>query len=176
MSGSQAVLKKSLRPVHLAAIGMGTTIGMGWVVVAGGWINDAGPGGAALAFVLGALIMGLVAQCYADLTIRLPEATNETAYVEAAFGRLYGRIIGWMVLLGRSGPIAATLRDFGLAGRSFSLMHTEAAIVLGMVQVLLPFMVLTTLGVLTRLDPRLEEAARVMGCSFLASIRSVVVY
>ncbi|HOP18760.1 MAG TPA: APC family permease [Amphiplicatus sp.] len=100
MSGSQAVLKKSLRPVHLAAIGMGTTIGMGWVVVAGGWINDAGPGGAALAFVLGALIMGLVAQCYADLTIRLPEATNETAYVEAAFGRLYGRIIGWMVLLG----------------------------------------------------------------------------
>ena len=88
MSGSQAVLKKSLRPVHLAAIGMG------WVVVAGGWINDAGPGGAALAFVLGALIMGLVAQCYADLTIRLPEATNETAYVEAAFGRLYGRVIG----------------------------------------------------------------------------------
>lgn len=84
------------------------------------------------------------------------------------------RTFGWMVMLGRSGPIAATLRDLGLVGRGFSLMHTEAAIVLGMVQVLLPFMVLTLLGVLTRLDPRLEEAARIMGCSFLSSLRNVV--
>ena len=84
------------------------------------------------------------------------------------------RTFGWMVLLGRSGPIAEALRELGLVGRAFSLMHTETAIILGMVQVLLPFMVLTTLGVLTRLDPRLEEAARIMGCSFLACLRSVV--
>lgn len=84
------------------------------------------------------------------------------------------RTFGWMVLLGRSGPIATLLRDLGLVGRSFSLMHTETAIVLGMVQVLLPFMVLTLLGVLARLDPRLEEAARTMGCSFVATLRHVV--
>ncbi|GIL00921.1 MAG: ABC transporter permease [Alphaproteobacteria bacterium] len=84
------------------------------------------------------------------------------------------RTFGWMVLLGRSGPIASTLRDHGLVGRGFSLMHTETAIVLGMVQVLLPFMVLTLLGSLARLDPRLEEAARTMGCSFLQSFRHVV--
>lgn len=84
------------------------------------------------------------------------------------------RTFGWMVLLGRSGLIASTLRDMGLAGRSFQLMHTETAIVLGMVQVLLPFMVLSLLGVLLRLDPRLEEAARTMGCSFLQTLRLVV--
>ena len=84
------------------------------------------------------------------------------------------RTFGWMVLLGRGGPIAQLARDLGLAGRSFQLMHTETAIVLGMVQVLLPFMVLTLMGVLTRLDPRLEEAARTMGCSFPRTIRSVV--
>lgn len=84
------------------------------------------------------------------------------------------RTFGWMVLLGRSGPLATMLREMGLVGRSFSLMHTESAIVLGMVQVLLPFMVLSLLGVLTRLDPRLEEAARTMGCSFLQTIRRVV--
>jgi putative spermidine/putrescine transport system permease protein len=84
------------------------------------------------------------------------------------------RTFGWMVLLGRSGPIASLLRDLGLAGRSFSLMHTESAIVLGMVQVLLPFMVLTLLGVLSRIDPKLEEAGRTMGCSFLQSLRSIV--
>lgn len=84
------------------------------------------------------------------------------------------RTFGWMVLLGRSGIISSTLRDFGLVGRSFQLMHTETAIVLGMVQVLLPFMVLSLLGVLVRLDMRLEEAARTMGCSFLQTLRTVV--
>ncbi|MDN2581807.1 ABC transporter permease [Aquibium sp. ELW1220] len=84
------------------------------------------------------------------------------------------RTFGWMVLLSRSGLIASTLRDFGLVGRSFQLMHTETAIVLGMVQVLLPFMVLSLLGVIIRLDPRLEEAARTMGCSFLQTMRRVV--
>ena len=84
------------------------------------------------------------------------------------------RTFGWMVLLSRSGLIASTLRDFGLVGRGFQLMHTETAIVLGMVQVLLPFMVLSLLGVLLRLDPKLEEAARTMGCSFLQTIRTVV--
>ncbi len=43
-----------------------------------------------------------------------------------------------------------------------------------MVQVLLPFMVLSLLGVLSRLDPRLEEAARTMGCTFLQSLGRVV--
>jgi putative spermidine/putrescine transport system permease protein len=81
------------------------------------------------------------------------------------------RTFGWMVLLSRSGLIPEILRDMGLVGRTFALMQTEAAIVIGMVQVLLPFMTLSILGVLTRIDGRLEEAARTMGCSFLQTIR-----
>lgn len=84
------------------------------------------------------------------------------------------RTFGWMVLLGRSGLVPATLRDFGLVNRSFSLMHTETAVVLGLTQVLLPFMVLSILGVLTRIDGRLEEAARTMGASFGQTLRAVV--
>jgi len=84
------------------------------------------------------------------------------------------RTFGWMVVLSRSGLIPDILRGLGLAGRNFALMHTEAAIVIGMVQVLLPFMTLSILGVILRIDPRLEEAARTMGCSFLQSLRSVV--
>ncbi len=66
------------------------------------------------------------------------------------------------------------LHSLGLVSRNFSLMHTETAIVLGMVQIVLPFMVLSVLGVMQRLDPRLEEAARVMGCSFVGALRRVV--
>ncbi|MBU1304944.1 MAG: ABC transporter permease [Alphaproteobacteria bacterium] len=84
------------------------------------------------------------------------------------------RTFGWMVLLSRSGLIPELLRDLGLANRTFALMQTETAIVIGMVQVLLPFMTLSILGVLSRIDGRLEEAARTMGCSFLQTIRTVV--
>lgn len=84
------------------------------------------------------------------------------------------RTFGWMVLLGRNGIISVGLRDLGLVGRAFSLMHTETAIILGMVQVLLPFMVLSLLGVIGRIDRFLEEAARTMGCSFLETIRTVI--
>jgi putative spermidine/putrescine transport system permease protein len=84
------------------------------------------------------------------------------------------RTFGWMVLLGRNGLISSTLRGLGLAGRNFQLMQSETAIMLGMVQVLLPFMVLSLLGVLVRLDHRLEEAARTMGCTFLQTLRTVV--
>lgn len=84
------------------------------------------------------------------------------------------RTFGWMVLLSRSGLVPQTLRDLDLVGRNFTLMQTETAIVVGMVQVLLPFMTLSILGVLTRIDGRLEEAARTMGCSFLQTMRTVV--
>ncbi|HBF30353.1 ABC transporter permease [Rhizobium sp.] len=84
------------------------------------------------------------------------------------------RTFGWMVILGRNGLLADFLYSLGLVRRNFSLMQTETAIVIGMVQVVLPFMVLTVLGVMQRLDPRLEEAARVMGCSFIGSLRRVV--
>lgn len=84
------------------------------------------------------------------------------------------RTFGWMVVLSRSGLIPEIARGLGLAGRNFALMHTEAAIVIGMVQVLLPFMTLSILGVILRLEPQLEEAARTMGCSFLQALRTVV--
>lgn len=84
------------------------------------------------------------------------------------------RTFGWVVLLGRNGLVSQTLRDLGFGGRSFQVLHTETAIVLGMTQVLLPFMALSILGVLLRIDRRLEEAARTMGCGFVATIRTVV--
>ena len=84
------------------------------------------------------------------------------------------RTFGWMVILGRGGLVPDLLNMLGLVNRRFTLMHTETAIVVGMVQVLFPFMVLSILGVVMRIDVRLEEAARVMGCSFMQSLRLVV--
>lgn len=84
------------------------------------------------------------------------------------------RTFGWMVLLSRNGLVSQWARDLGWGERNFQLMHTETAIVIGMVQVLLPFMALSILGVITRIDTRLEEASRTMGASFLGTLRTVV--
>ena len=84
------------------------------------------------------------------------------------------RTFGWMVLLSRNGLISQWARDLGWAERNFQIRHSEAAIVIGMVQVLLPFMALSILGVITRIDTRLEEASRTMGASFLGTLRTVV--
>ena len=84
------------------------------------------------------------------------------------------RTFGWMVLFSRNGLVTQWVRELTGAGRAFQIMHTEAAIVVGMVQVLLPFMALSILGVIGRIDPRLEEASRTMGGSFLATLRTVV--
>lgn len=84
------------------------------------------------------------------------------------------RTFGWMVVLGRGGLVPDALNMLGLVNRNFTLMQTEIAIVVGMVQVLFPFMVLSILGVIVRIDIRLEEAARVMGCTFGQSLRLVV--
>ena len=69
------------------------------------------------------------------------------------------RTFGWMVILGRGGLVPDLLNLLGLVNRRFTLMHTETAIVIGMVQVLFPFMVPSILGVVMRIDPRLPVLA-----------------
>lgn len=83
------------------------------------------------------------------------------------------RTFGWLVILGRGGALDQTLQALGLG--SVALLHTETGIVVAMVQVLLPFMAFTIMGVVARIDPRLEEAARVMGAGFFGVLRRVVV-
>lgn len=84
------------------------------------------------------------------------------------------RTFGWIVLLARGGPVSDVAIALGLAERGFALLYTETGIVLAMVQVLLPFMTVTILGVISGIHPHLEEAARTMGCGFWRTLRHVV--
>lgn len=80
------------------------------------------------------------------------------------------RTFGWLVILGQGGVLSWVLKSLGLISKNISLMHTEAGIVIAMVQVLLPFLVLTTLGSLNQIPRALDEAARVMGAGFFRAI------
>jgi putative spermidine/putrescine transport system permease protein len=84
------------------------------------------------------------------------------------------RTFGWLVILGRGGPLARALRDLGLVPANFQLAYTETGTVIAMVQVLLPYMVLVLVGVLAQIDRRLIEAARAMGADRWRTLRHVV--
>ena len=84
------------------------------------------------------------------------------------------RLYGLMVLLGDNGLINATLIEWGVISSPLPLMYNMFGIVVGLVQVGLPFMVLSLTGVIRSLDPSLEDAARSLGANRWQTIRQIV--
>jgi basic amino acid/polyamine antiporter, APA family len=94
-----ASLQKSIGPVQFAAVGFGSIVGTGWVVLLGGWLFHAAPGGAALGIILGGSAMALIAAMYAELGSRFPRTGGEVTYITAVFGKTCGFIVGWLLTL-----------------------------------------------------------------------------
>jgi putative spermidine/putrescine transport system permease protein len=70
---------------------------------------------------------------------------------------------GWMVILGDQGVVNQALVALGLVSRPVKLMYTDLAIVIGLVHIVMPFMTLSILAALERIDPLLAEAAATLG-------------
>jgi putative spermidine/putrescine transport system permease protein len=75
------------------------------------------------------------------------------------------RMYGMMVLLGDTGLINDGLMRLGLIDRPLPLMYNTFGVVVGLVQLSLPFMILSLIGIIQGIDPSLEEAARSLGSS-----------
>lgn len=82
------------------------------------------------------------------------------------------RTFGWAVILGKNGLLESTLDAIGIPGMAF--LHTEAAVVVGLVNVLTPFMVLAVATSLQAMDPALPLAAASMGAGPLRVLWKVV--
>ena len=77
------------------------------------------------------------------------------------------RIYALIILLKPEGPLAAAVTALGLPAPA--LLHTDAAVYLGLVYAYLPFMVLPLYAVLERIDASLGEAAGDLYASPLTS-------
>lgn len=75
------------------------------------------------------------------------------------------RAYGWIVILGREGWVNSALRSLGIIDAPISLLYSVDAVVLGLVEVCLPFIVLPVLASLEKIDPHVEEAARSLGAT-----------
>ena len=69
----------------------------------------------------------------------------------------------WTVLLQDTGVINSFLRWTGVIKSPLPLMYNLFGVLVGMVQMLLPFMILPLFSVFTGIDPRLQYASRSLG-------------
>ncbi|WP_198140958.1 ABC transporter permease subunit [Polaromonas sp. JS666] len=75
------------------------------------------------------------------------------------------RTFAWLAILGQRGLVNATLLSLGLTSEPLSLLFSELAVVLALVQCSIPMMVFALVTVLRRIDGRILLAAHTLGAS-----------
>lgn len=83
------------------------------------------------------------------------------------------RTYAWMVLLGRKGILNQILIAIGMIDQPIKLMHNTFGVYLGMVQILLPFMILPLYSVMKGIDKELLTAAGNLGANPLQSFLKI---
>jgi ABC-type spermidine/putrescine transport system permease subunit I len=73
------------------------------------------------------------------------------------------RSYAWMILFQRYGIVNQALIALGLADAPVRILQTTAAVAIGMVHILLPFMLLPLITTMRRIDPTLLRAGRILG-------------
>ena len=126
-------LKRSLGPLNLTMLGVGSTIGAGIYVMTGtAAANYAGPA-VLLSFLLAGLACAFTALSYGELASVMPVSGSAYTYAYVAVGEVFAWITGWLLLLeygistaavaaGFSGYATSLLADFGV--RVPGLLHT----------------------------------------------------
>ncbi len=103
---SEAKFTRVLGSWDVIAVAFGAMIGFGWIVLTGGFLDDAGTLGAALAFVIGGVIMALVGLTYAELVSAMPHAGGEHNYVLRGMGSRSAFVCSWSLVLGYISVVA----------------------------------------------------------------------
>src|ERR1700731_5039312 len=88
-------LHRSLGPINLIMIGMGSIIGAGIFVIAGtAAAEHAGPA-VLISFVIAGLGCFFAGLCYAEFASMIPESGSSYTYAYATMGRFMAWFIGW---------------------------------------------------------------------------------
>ena len=84
------------------------------------------------------------------------------------------RTLSWINILGDSGLINYLLIETGILKEPLSMLYNEGAVLMGLLQYLLPFMILNVYVSLDGIDKSLLEAARSLGCTEWQAFKEVV--
>ncbi len=92
-------LARKLGVVDYFALGWGSMVGVGWLVVMDDWLHRGGVLGAVLGFAIGGLLLLPIGYVYGKLVAALPDASGEIAYTSKVFPRPLSFATGWMMTL-----------------------------------------------------------------------------
>lgn len=84
------------------------------------------------------------------------------------------RTYAWIIILGRSGFINATLTGLGLSDEPVRFLFTETAVFIGLLQLFLPLMVVSLVSALENMPGDAISAARVLGANWFQVFWKVV--
>jgi len=82
------------------------------------------------------------------------------------------RVFGWIVILGRNGLVNDLVALLGLD--RLNILYSETAVVIGLVNIFLPFMVLPIMAAIERIPRSLEEASTNLGANWFQMFRRVI--
>jgi APA family basic amino acid/polyamine antiporter len=120
----RGLLRRSLGPWNLTALGIGSIIGTGIFVLTGTAASqNAGP---ALVFsmILSAVGCAFAGLCYAEFAAMVPVAGSAYTYAYATVGEIFAWIIGWDLILEYA--LSTATVAVGWSGYFVSLMHDLA--------------------------------------------------
>ena len=84
------------------------------------------------------------------------------------------RSYGWMVILGSNGLLNQLLQALGLISQPLKILNTETAVIIGMIHLLIPYMILSLVGILQSIDPNVEYAAYSLGANPVKTFTKVI--
>jgi APA family basic amino acid/polyamine antiporter len=121
----RSLLLRSLGPLNLTALGIGSIIGTGIFVLTGTAASqNAGPS-LVLSMIISAVGCAFAGLCYAEFAAMVPVAGSAYTYAYATIGEIFAWIIGWDLILeyalsastvavGWSGYFVSLCRDLGI--------------------------------------------------------------
>ena len=172
-------LAKTLGPIAITALGIGSIVGAGIFVLTGtAAARYAGPG-IMLSFVGAGVACAFVGLCYAELAAMLPASGSTYTYAYATLGELAAWIIGWDLILeyaagaatvavGWSGYAVSLCRSAGL-----DIPHRFAAAPLNIPAVVIVLLLTAFLIVGTRQSTRLNTIMVALKLAIIAAFIAV---
>jgi putative spermidine/putrescine transport system permease protein len=76
------------------------------------------------------------------------------------------RTYAWVIILGRTGLLSSALQFLGISTEPVRFLFTETAVFLGLLQLLLPLMILPLMSALENLPADVVAAARILGAEW----------
>lgn len=130
-----------------------------------------------LAGVIVTIITLILAFPYAYVMVRTPSRFIRKALLISLFLPFFiGQVVrayGWLIILGKQGLINQALGGIGL--EPLDLLYNYNAVILGLIQYMLPFAVLMLAPALTAIPQEVEQASESLGANWVRTFLHVVI-